>query len=250
MYGAVFAFFCPVCDSWFVFIFVFSLSTDKNGIASLGLNLNSGNYTVNVKVDDIAVKSSVTIKPTIYANDFVKVFRNDTQYNALFLDMDGNPLANTNVTLNINGVLYTRTTNATGWAKLNINLNQGTYIITAINPVNGDMKSNNITVLSRLESSDLVKTYQNASQFVVRVLADDGSYVGANEEVEFNINGVMYKRYTNSTGHVLLNINLQPGEYIITTYYKNCAQSNKITVLNPTNNSLMANEKRNYVFNK
>ena len=36
-----------------------------------------------------------------------------------------------------------------GFAKLNINLNPGEYIITAMNPVTGDLAANNITVLSR-----------------------------------------------------------------------------------------------------
>ena len=221
----------------------YTRTTDENGTASMGLNLNSGNYSVNVKVDNVSVNSTVSIKATAYADDLVKVFKNDTQYYALFLDGEGNPLANTNVTFNINGVFYTRTTNATGWAKLNINLPEGTYIITAINPATGERKSNNITVLSNLETSDLVKTYQNASQFVVRVLADDGSYAGADEKVTFNINGVIYNKYTDSTGYATLNINLPPGEYIITTYYKNCARSNMITVLDPVNNTLMADDK-------
>ena len=36
-----------------------------------------------------------------------------------------------------------------------------------------------------------------------------------------------YLIYTNYTRHVMLNINLMPGEYI-TSYYKNCAKSNII----------------------
>lgn len=163
----------------------------------------------------------------------IKIFRNASQYCALFIDSEGNPLVNKDVTFNINGVMYKRTTDAMGWAKLNINLPQGTYIITATNPITGENKANNITVISKIESSDLVKTYKNESQFVVRLLADDGSYVGANEKVTFNINGVIYTKDTNSTGHALLNINLLPGEYIITSYYNNCAESNTITVLAP-----------------
>ncbi|MBQ9025627.1 MAG: carboxypeptidase regulatory-like domain-containing protein, partial [Methanobrevibacter sp.] len=72
------------------------------------------------------------------------------------------------------------------------------------------MRSNNVTVISQLESNDLIKYYRNDSQFIVRVLADNGSYVGAGEEVTFNINGVFYTRVTNETGYVTLNINLNP----------------------------------------
>ena len=208
-------------------------TTDENGTASLALNIPSGNYTyvVEVKVADVELNASVIVKPTIYADDVVKVYRNGTQYYALFLDGEGNPLVDTNVSFNIHGVFYNRTTNGTGWARLNINLEKGEYILTAINPVTGEMKTNNITVLSNLETSDLTKYYKNESQFVARVLTSDGSYAGAGESVKFNINGVFYTRTTNATGHVELNINLAPGEYVITSYYGDCAESNNIKVL-------------------
>ena len=211
--------------------------TSTDGRSSLALNLPSGNYTVKVEFagnDEFGpqeLESHVEILSTIYAKDVLKVFRNGTHYNALFLDGEGNPLVNTAVTFNIHGVFYTRTTNATGWAKLNINIQDGHYIITAFNPVTGEMKSNNVTVFSLIESSDLVKHYRNDTQFVIRVRADDGTWAKAGEEVTFNIHGVFYTRYTNETGHIKLNINIQPGEYIITSYYKDCVEGNRITVL-------------------
>ncbi|MBR6023404.1 MAG: Ig-like domain repeat protein, partial [Methanobrevibacter sp.] len=206
-------------------------TTDENGIASLNINLGAGEYPVSVVVDDVLVNSTVTVKSTIDASDVVKMFRNDTQYYARFSDANGTALANTNVSFNINGVIYNRTTDGNGTAKLNINLGAGDYILTAINPITGEMESNTIKVISQIESSDLTKYYKNASQFVVHIHSDDGSYVGAGEEVTFNINGVFYTRTTNATGHAKLNINLPQGNYTITTQYKNCTQSNEIAVL-------------------
>uniref|UniRef100_UPI0025FA4EFE Ig-like domain repeat protein n=1 Tax=uncultured Methanobrevibacter sp. TaxID=253161 RepID=UPI0025FA4EFE len=209
----------------------YNRTTDENGIASLGLNINVGNYTALVKVDGTQINATVTIKSTIAADDVIKMFRNDTQYYATFYDSEGNILPNTEVTFNINGVFYTRKTNDEGVAKLNINLNPGEYIITANNPVTGEMKSNNVTVLSRIVSDDLVKYYRNASQFVVTVFGDDGNPVGAGENVTFNINGVFYTRQTNASGQAKLNINLNPGSYIITTVYKGCSEANDVEVL-------------------
>ncbi|MBQ9025626.1 MAG: hypothetical protein IJ104_04510 [Methanobrevibacter sp.] len=104
----------------------YSRITDENGSASLAINLDSGNYTVLVKVDDYNFNEfkHVEVLPTIYANNVVKVFRNGTHYSGLFLDCKGNPLVNTVVSFNINGVFYNRTTNSSGWAKLNINLDE------------------------------------------------------------------------------------------------------------------------------
>ena len=205
--------------------------TDENGTAGLNINLNSGEYPVSVAVDDVTVNSTVTVRSTIDASDVVKMFRNDTQYNARFTDVNGTALANITVSFNINGIIYNRTTGAKGSAKLNINLNAGEYIITAVNPVTGEMKSNRIKVISLIESDDLTKYYRNASQFVVRIHSADGGYVGAGEEVKFNINGVFYTRTTNATGHAKLNINLGQGNYTVTTYYKDCVCGNQITVL-------------------
>ena len=208
-------------------------TTDANGTASFALNLNSGVYNVTSTVDNQTVNSVVTILPTVNGTDFVKVFRNDTQFYATFLDSQGNYLAKgTVISFNINGVFYNRTIGENGLAKLNINLEQGNYIITSINTVTGENAANNITVIPRIiENRDLTKYYRNASQYVVKIIGDDGKPVGAGETVTFNINGVFYTRTTNATGHAKLNINLQPGDYIITAEYKNCRVSNNVTVL-------------------
>ena len=211
-------------------------TTNDNGTAKFAINLPVGTYDLSVSyANDVANLTSdidVIVLSTISGENIVKVFRNGTQYYANFTDVEGNPLANgTMVRFNINGVMYDRKVNENGTARLNINLDQGTYIITAINPLNGEMASNNITVLPKItENSDLVKYYRNDSQYVVRIIGDDGNPVGANETVTFNINGVMYERKTNESGYAKLNINLQPGNYIITAMYGGCNVANNITV--------------------
>ena len=208
--------------------------TNASGVASIAINLASGVYDIVVTVNDTVVNSSVTVKGTVNGSDIVKYYRNGTQYYATFIDAEGNYLADgTAVGFNINGVIYTRYINGTmGKAKLNINLAAGDYVITAMNFVTGDSYANNITVLSRLvDNSDLVKYYKNASQYTVKVLGDDGKAVGAGVAVEFNINGVVYTRYTNDSGVAKLNINLAPGDYVITADYFGCKVSNNIKVL-------------------
>ena len=115
---------------------------------------------------------------------------------------------------------------------MNLNLEQGTYVLTAMNPVTGEMGSNNITIIPRLvENKDITKYYRNATQYTVKVLGDDGNPAGAGENVTFNINGVFYTRTTDASGIAKLNLNLQPDDYIITAEYKDCKVSNKIKIL-------------------
>lgn len=210
--------------------------TDSNGTASIAINLDAGNYTVLTTLwapgnyTPTQAWNNVTVLTTIEGDDIVKMFRNGTQYAATFLDGQGNPLVNAAAEFNINGVKYIRTTDSKGTARLNINLDPGVYIITATNPVNGENHANNITVLATIASNDLVKYYKNESQFVVTVLDENGNAVGAGEEVIFNINGVFYTRTTNESGQAKLNINLQPGNYTITTMYKNCSVANNVEV--------------------
>ena len=206
--------------------------TDENGVASLNIRLNSGYYDVNVKVDELAINASVTIKSTVSGEDLTKIYRNDTQYSAVFYDNEGNPLKNTIVSFNVNGVFYNKLTDSNGIATLNINLPVGEYIITAINPDTGDMHSNNITVLSHfIEHGDFEKVYNMPAPYVIKICDGAGNVCVAGEIVLFNINGVFYNRTSDDNGNVALNINLMPGEYIITDCYMEELVSDKITVL-------------------
>uniref|UniRef100_UPI00388EBD21 Ig-like domain-containing protein n=1 Tax=Methanobrevibacter sp. TaxID=66852 RepID=UPI00388EBD21 len=208
-------------------------TTDENGQAFMAVNWNSGEYPVVVTYNDTSVNATVTVLSTVNGTDLVKVFRNATQFYATFLDSQGNYLAKgTVITFNINGVFYNRTVEDKGLAKLNINLNQGKYIITSINTVTGESTGNNITVIPKIiENSDITKYFRNRTQYTVKVISDDGKAVGAGEIVTFNINGVLYNRTTNESGIAKLNINLHPGDYIITAEYKGSMVSNNIKVL-------------------
>ena len=206
--------------------------TDENGVASLNVRLNSGYYDVNVRVDELTINSSVTIKSTVSGSDLTKIYRNDTQYSAVFYDNEGNPLKNTVVLFNVNGVFYNKSTDSNGIATLNINLPVGEYIITATNPYTGEMHSNNITVLSHfIEHGDFEKIYNTPAPYVIKICDMEGNVCGAGEIVTLNVNGVFYNRTSDENGNVALNINLMPGEYIITDYYKEERVSDKITVL-------------------
>lgn len=50
------------------------------------------------------------------------------------------------------------------------------------------------------------------------------------ENITFNINGIFYTRLTNEVGVAHLNINLGPGEYIVTSSYNSNNIANSIKV--------------------
>nr|WP_278930118.1 adhesin [Methanobrevibacter smithii] len=192
-----------------------------NGKASIGINLNPGNYTITTfyhYTDGLATKTNnIEVLSTILANDVVKFFRNGTQYCAKFLDGCGSPLVNASVIFNINGVFYKKQTDDNGMAKLNINLRPGVYILTAMHP-DALMYGSNITVLSTILANDVVKFFRNGTQYCAKFLDGCGSPL-VNASVTFNINGVLYKKQTDYEGVARLNINLFPGKYILTAMH-------------------------------
>ena len=194
--------------------------TDDNGMAKLNINLRPGVYILTaMHPDTLMYGSNIIVLSTILANDVVKFFRNGTQYCAKFLDGCGSPLVNASVTFNINGVLYKKQTDYEGVARLNINLFPGKYILTAMHP-DGLMYGYNITVLSTIHGDDIVKFFRNGTQYCAKFLDGCGSPL-VNASVIFNINGVFYKKQTDDNGMARLNINLFPGEYILTAIHLN-----------------------------
>ena len=214
---------------------VYARITDENGTASIAIRLLPGEYKASAlfngtgDYDVTSVNASVLVKNTILGNDTTLYFRNGTQYVAKFLDGNGKALANTDVKFNINGVFYTRVTDENGIARLNIRLDPASYIITAYNPVTGEQKANNITVLPRIIAKDLSMKYLDGSTFNAALVDGQGKAIsGVN--ITFNINGVFYHRTTDADGVTKLNIRLMPGEYIITSMYDECWASNKIII--------------------
>ena len=214
---------------------VYARITDENGTASIAIRLLPGEYKASAlfngtdDYDMAAVNASVLVKNTILGNDTTLYFRNGTQYVAKFLDSNGKALANTDVKFNINGVFYTRVTDENGIARLNIRLDPASYIITAYNPVTGEQKANEVTVLPRIIAKDLSMKYLDGSTFNAALVDGQGKAIsGVN--ITFNINGVFYHRTTDADGVTKLNIRLMPGEYIITSMYDECWASNKIII--------------------
>ena len=167
--------------------------------------------------------------PTLIADNLVKYFRNASQFFISLIEGAENPVSGVNITMNINGVLYNRLSNENGTAKLNINLEPGEYILTATDPLTGLQMSYNITVLPALFADNLEMKYKDGSTFNALVLNGEGKPM-ANAKVTFNVNGVFYTRYTNSSGMAKLNINLMAGEYIITSEFDEMKISNTITI--------------------
>ena len=82
-----------------------------------------------------------------------------------------------------------------------------------------------------IKTGDVVMKYRDGTRFGATIL-DNRGYPYPNQSVRFNINGVFYTRITDLNGVANLNINLQPGKYIITSMYNGLSVSNTILINN------------------
>ena len=206
-----------------------SMEAYDNNVINTDLEVDDNNI---IQPNNTDVKSNVSID----INDFEMYYKNGTKLTGKLLDNNSNPIINQTVSITINGILYNRTTDCNGTFKMNINLDPNVYNFTVAyngsDIYNSAFKNAKVTVLSVIESYDLVKYYKNESQYYATFLDKQGNPVANNTTVTFNINGVFYTRYTNENGTAKLNINLIPANYIITSIHPNGEKKGRnITVL-------------------
>lgn len=216
-----------------------------NGTGSLIFkNLTYGNYTVNVtftkdNYQSINVSENVeinSIKTVLETENVVMYYKNGTRFVVVLKDIDGNPLANMNVTISINGRDYIKQTDENGTAFMSLNLDSKNYtVVTTFNGTSkyfGTSANNTVSILPTIISKNIVKYYRNGTQFYVTVLDFNGNSL-ANTTVRFNIHGVFYNKTTDENGTAKLNIQLRPGNYIITVFNLVTGEQtgNNVTVL-------------------
>ena len=110
----------------------YSRVTDSNGVASLAINLRPGNYAITSVFDGLAIGNNIEVLPTLISNNLDMKYLDGSSFTVQTLNGQGKPLANQNISFNVNGVVYHRTTTEYGLASLKIRLIPGEYIITSI----------------------------------------------------------------------------------------------------------------------
>ena len=182
----------------------------------------------------------------IQCNDMVTVAVNQAldgrcgkYFEVNLTDSEGNPLANKEIKIGFNGVVYNRTTNASGGASLQINLAyKGTYTF-AIGFIGDDdylgaFEVSKIKVnpqKPKLSSSS--KTYKSKDK-VKTISASLKSKSGkgiSGKTVKFILNGKTYLAKTNSKGLASVNVSLnKKGTYSFTAKFDGNGQYSKVSL--------------------
>ena len=152
------------------------------------------------------------------------------------------PLVDKTVYIEINGVTYERKTDENGIAKLNINLGPGKY--SGLFDFNGDTENNptssyaTVEVLAkkkntRMEGTDINMTYHDGTQYQCAVYGPDNERIF--DKVDLTVNGVTYNKTPDTSGLYKLNINLDVGNYTITSVFKGNNEYTSSSVINSIN---------------
>ncbi len=213
----------------------YTATTDENGVASVNLNLNPGNYVAKLYFngDDAYESSNITkdfkVSATIKASNLSKYYKGTVQYSATFFNSQGNRLANRWVNITVKGKVYTKKTNNKGVASLPIDFKPGTYKIIAVDPITGYKLTTTFKILSTISASSFKKVLGDSKKFNAKFYKSDGKAL-AKKYVKVKINGKTNKVKTNANGWISLSLK----KYKTGTYnfvcYNNDGLSNTYTV--------------------
>ena len=111
----------------------YNVKTDKNGYASLKVNLKAGTYSITASYGGYKVSNKIVVKPVLTASNVAYKKATSYKFSAKLVDTNGKALKSKKITFKIKGKTYYGTTNANGIATITIklSLNVGKYSITS-----------------------------------------------------------------------------------------------------------------------
>ncbi len=125
---------------------VYYANTDKNGYASLKINLKPGTYSVTTQYEDINVKNKIVVKSFLITKDISKKVKSSAKFYVKVLKTNGKVYPKRTVQIKFLGKTYKIITNSKGIAAFTVpkNLKVGKYAIKST--FNGITNTNKIIV--------------------------------------------------------------------------------------------------------
>ena len=110
----------------------YNVKTDKNGYASLNVNLSPKKYTITAEFKGYKVSNKITIKPTIITKNLSVKKAKTVKYTAKLVNSNGKILKSKAISFKFKGKTYKVKTNSKGIATLSLkNLKVGKYSISS-----------------------------------------------------------------------------------------------------------------------
>ncbi len=198
-------------------------ATVKDGIADFGIVLNPGMYALVYALNNTTIISNVEILNTIQIPHEITIgYNTELTITPAFIDDWGYELNGIEVKYKFDkekeGSLYT---NESG--EITIELRPGTPIGThkliLKNLITGENLTVKINILSRFSGNKNINMYYNdGSEYKVRIVGNNGQYVGAGVVVTIKIGSNTFKVKTDKNGYATLKIpnTIAAGKHTIT----------------------------------
>ena len=197
-------------------------ATDENGqfnVTTKGLPAKNFTATVDFAGTDIYISSEAEVSIVVNKASTVKedtkiisqtlttIYNNCKDLVVTLTDDKGNVIKNAKVSIKVNGITYTKTTDDKGQAKLPINLPPGTYIATIKFAGNGNYNkaSSNVKIVVKkatpriVASNKAFKVKANTKSYSF-TLKDNRNNPLKNAQVTIKVNGKTYSAKTDSKG--------------------------------------------------
>ena len=217
--------------------------TDENGIFSIPLELGAGVYQINCsyagdkwhrenyRIFDLNITKAHTLLLGQYSID---VLKNDSYLTVILTTDDLRVLSNYKITYYVLSgdyetiddakVVFYAFTNESSISRLKINLPVGKYML--FTSFEGDKWYDNCSLLTNLtiygDASKLVADkniiIKESGYYTVRLLDSNDNPI-AGESINITVNGKSYTRMTDANGEARLEINLDYGNYTVTSKF-------------------------------
>lgn len=233
-----------------IFEFINTANDDRNVVVSftdntkLNITLyNQHKVDTNIDLSQKTAKIGDIIEINVNIKDNKTGLAVDSGIVEIYLN---NKLISSN---NVTGVAISKS--------ITVDESKSFYNISVIYKGNNKYSNSSNSVILRISSlpletliisKDLTKYYKNGTHFDI-ILKDVLGNVLVNKEVKITINGVTYKKITDTNGKARLSINLLPGVYNITTSFEDdgnyvkSLNTNKIVVLSKIITKFVDNNK-------